>query len=162
MLAHLDVLRRIANWARRRFDFLARTWDVEDWQQEAAIGALRAIREPDAADLRRRIWRRGTYACADAVRQILGRSGNRARLSIAVPHTFAGDLAVDQEQPEMTHDEIEARLAILTEQEREVVRLYYWGGLSLSQIGARLGVTKQGVAYVLNRAEARIRGGSEP
>src|SRR5690606_18842532 len=45
----------------------------------------------------------------------------------------------------------------LPEAQRRCVQMYFWEGLSQTEIGRRLGIKRQSVSDYLKRAEARLR-----
>lgn len=93
-----------------------------------------------------------SYLCRRAVQGMSGvEAGNEA--------TPYFDLYAGPEAPmhDEIHDEVERMLRALGSQERAVVELYYWHGLTLAEVGARLGVSESRVSQVHKTAIARMR-----
>lgn len=61
------------------------------------------------------------------------------------------------------YDQIDAQqavlpaLSVLRERDREIVQAYFWEGLTMAEIGERLGMTGQGVSFALRRAYGQLR-----
>jgi RNA polymerase sigma factor (sigma-70 family) len=86
------------------------------------------------------------------------RLARKARRSVGPPK---GELTPAREPRRHEPDEREVAaglLAVLPEREREAVRLRHWGGLTLAQLGQRLGgVSKERARQVLATAYRRMR-----
>jgi RNA polymerase sigma factor (sigma-70 family) len=54
-------------------------------------------------------------------------------------------------------DLVGSNLPGLTERQREVIRLHYYGQLTLTQVAAQLGITRASAGALLSRGIASVR-----
>lgn len=87
-------------------------------------------------------------AVANARRALQCRSLDEER---APPAPGPGEYEVDELEG------LHAAMQRLPEQQRQALRLRYWDGLLLTEVGAALGVSKQRVQQILNKALAALR-----
>jgi RNA polymerase sigma-70 factor (ECF subfamily) len=69
-----------------------------------------------------------------------------------------GDQSIDQASQMELQDEIERALMTLTTQQREVLKLQFYAGLSRGEIAARTGLTERSVKRALMKSYAKLRG----
>jgi RNA polymerase sigma factor for flagellar operon FliA len=54
-------------------------------------------------------------------------------------------------------DEVDQALCVLNDRERECVRLYFWEGLLMKDIGERLGVSESRICQIIGHARDKLR-----
>jgi len=146
--------------------------DASDLVQQTLLEAHRdAARFRGAGDAERAAWLRRALArnLADADKALHRQRRDVARersLEAALEDSSAqlgGWLAADQSSPSAQaarHEEavrLAAALAGLPEAQREALVLQHWHGLTLAEVGARLGRTPAAVAGLLKRGLKRLR-----
>jgi RNA polymerase sigma-70 factor (ECF subfamily) len=146
--------------------------DASDLVQQTLLEAHQQVaRFRGGTDAERAAWLRQILAhnLADAVRALHRDKRDRDRerpLEAALAQSsaqLASWLAADQSSPSqraVRHEEavrLADALAQLPEAQREALVLQHWHGLTLAQIGQRLGRTPVAVAGLLKRGLARLR-----
>jgi RNA polymerase sigma factor (sigma-70 family) len=150
---------RLVNWAI--FSFMGRHklngshYDWDDLRQIIALKICESYREPDHGHLKittivikNAFWILGRTIFRKEVRTL-----NCRKLDIQIDEQSYG--RIDQ------NDLVEELLDSISERKREFVRLYYLEGLSLSEIGLRVGTSAESVRRNINRAIAHLSRSSE-
>jgi len=119
--------------------------DAEDAMQEALAKAVRhlpALREPDKA----RAWlmQIARRTCADRIR--------RRRPAAALPE----EVPATPEAPAGRFEQLHAAIARLSEEQRDVITLYYLDGRSSESVAATLGISPSAVRQRLVRARLKL------
>ncbi len=150
---HQAVLR----FAQRRLDSDTAAWDVVS---ETFLAAWRSWQRQPATATEVRAWLYGI--AGNAVRN-QRRAGVRearlaARLSVAVPSPAAvPGVAEDIADEAGRRDGALRALALLTEDDRELLRLVAWEGLDLAGLAAALAVSQATAKVRLHRARQRLQ-----
>jgi RNA polymerase sporulation-specific sigma factor len=166
---HLGLARRLAIRHAGKFRL-----EREDLASEAVLGLLDAIRDFDQSRGVRFItfacWKcRGRLSAAfhRAARDVSSRSDRWENPSLT---ESGGEWNLDGNTPtppelaaqDEARDRVLAALNQLSDRERRIVKLRFWEGMSMSEIGEVEGKTKQWVQQVLRRIAARLRASLEP
>jgi RNA polymerase sigma-70 factor (ECF subfamily) len=177
------VVGRDEDWERFReyLNLLARTQvdrrlqgklDLSGVVQQTLLDAHRSAGQlRGQADEQKAAWLRRILAnnLADELRRLRAGKRDAARersLEQAIDQSssrIGSWLVAEQSSPSqqaMRHEEsvgLAAALAELPDDQRRVIELHHFGGLSLAEVGAELGRTKAAVAGLLHRGLARLR-----
>lgn len=162
-MSESDSKRRLTDWflqwrgPLRKFLALKRTIpgaELDDVAQEVFLRLMRyerteLIEHPQAY----------LYKMAS---NVAGEWAIRARNAAArnvkwLPAIVLDDTAADDADRELLQQEIERALLVLTNRQREALRLQYFEGLSRTEIAERLGTTERTVKRILIKSYERLR-----
>jgi RNA polymerase sigma-70 factor (ECF subfamily) len=163
---HLEERHRLADWFRqwrlplRKF-LIGRgtvpTSDIDDVAQEVFLRLMRygkaeLIEHPQAY-----LYKMAANVAAEwAIRSRYTRSRDREWL-IGFLGEEQGDHAVDQASQVELQDDIEQALMSLTPQQRLVLKLQFYGGLSRSEVAAQTGLSERSVKRSLLKSYEKLR-----
>ena len=161
--AIIDELRSV-DWVPRSVRAKARAVDKAMQKLEGSLrrtptdeelAAELGIEQSELQDMLTKI----SFTSIVALDEALNVGGERGE-KLALVDTLQDAAAID---PEQSYDEIEMRSLLgevvqrLTDRERTVIGLYYFEGLTLSQIGEILGVTESRVCQIHTKAVLSLR-----
>ncbi len=133
---------------------------ASDVAQDAVLGLLRVRRAPRFADpraLRSYLWRAAVRRLGARMR---GRPSRMVRLDAAGTHAFATALATTGGIGSAARRDLAAGLVLalnlLDPDEREILTLVYFEGLTSEEAARRLGVSHEAARKRVTRARARL------
>lgn len=169
------VCRSIAHATARRFREQGHAADFGDAYSGALIGAWKAAQSYDPAKgAAFTTWAYG-YAKRYAVVECNRAAGLTASRGDGLMNVYSLEDAVQRgaDDEDSERDPIDPAapsgellvagvavreaVAALPDDQREIVFLTYWRGLGPTEVGKRVGLSKSGVRYVLDRAHAALR-----
>ena len=122
--------------------------DIDDVLQDAAIAILQSYAK---APRKKAVWTAKSAARA----AFRSKKCDQKYFEKTPNAVYSNPLAalIHCEEVDQLHD----ALACLDDRQREVIRLRYFEGMTLEEVGESIGLTKQGAANVVSRALEKLR-----